>query len=442
MARLLPKRPDVLVVGAGPGGCCAAMVAARAGLEVVIAEAREAEDVGRKVCGNAICLDGLEPLEERVTPPSGAEISSALRSGTLFAPGCVDGIEVARPGLVLNRHVFGQRLLADAVSEGALVVDRCPCGGWASRDPATVRLRPEDGDERDVSARVVVDASGYRSILTRGGGPSHADTIARTQVGVGYREILALGEPLGEDDGSITLRPRGASHGYAWVFPMGGRLANAGLGTTVASVEGSIKDAYDVFVGSRPELAGAEPVDSGAGMLPLRRPLVSVVGDSFMSVGDAGCMASPLHGGGIVPAMLAGAAAGEQAVSALRSGASDAASLWGYNVRVANRIAQTHAAHEVLRAFVSSLDDADLLFLARELERLGAVARMVHGGSLLPSLGEGLRRLAAFARRPGVAVKALRAAHRMSAVARLYAHYPGSPEGLERWRKRSRSLLE
>jgi digeranylgeranylglycerophospholipid reductase len=440
MTRSIPERLDVLVVGAGPGGCCAAVVAARAGLEVAIVEAHRAEDVGSKVCGNAVCLDTLEPLEEHVAPPSGPEVSSTLKGVSVYLPGGVEGIEIDKPGVILNRPIFGQRLLADAVSEGALLVDRCRCVGWASRDTATVRLRPTDGEDQDVSARIVVDASGYRSVLTRSGGPSHADTLDRTQAGVGYREILALGEPLGEDrGGSIALRPRGASSGYAWIFPMGGRLANVGLGTTLADVEGSVKDAYDAFVSSRPELRGAEPVDSGAGMLPLRRPLVSLVGDSFLSVGDAGCMASPLHGGGIAPAMQAGMAAGEQAASALRAGASDVASLWEYNVRIANQIARYHAAHEVLRAFVLSLDDEDLRFLASESARLGAVGQMARGGSLLPSLAEGLRRLAAFSRRPRVAGRALRAALRIYAVSRSYGSYPASPEGLERWRKRSRS---
>ncbi|MFH1688787.1 MAG: NAD(P)/FAD-dependent oxidoreductase [Candidatus Eisenbacteria bacterium] len=432
---------DVAIIGAGPAGSSAAMPVAKTGRSVLIIEREQAQDVGRKVCGNAIAADGLDPVSEHVRPPSGPEVAARLQTGTLYVHGESEGVRLPAPGVVLNRLVFGQRLLADALAEGARLADSCTCVGWSDRGDTRIRVRSAAGEDNDIRARVVIDASGYRSVLTRGGGPSHADRTTRSEVGVGYREILTLPEPMDESaDGFVVFFPAGAERGYAWVFPMGGRLANVGIGTTLENVKGNLRDAYRTFVSGRPELAGAQVVSSGAGMLPLRRPLASVVGDGFMAAGDAGCQTSPIHGGGIAPAIAAGVMAGEQAVEALSNGDTSADSLWGYGVRVMERIGKYYGAHEVLRDLVYSLSGEELLFLARRLAASGRIIETIHEGSLLSSVGQGIRLLVPFAGRPGLAARVISASRRMAAVRDHYVDYPDSPAKLGSWLGRAEFL--
>ena len=434
MMREKTRRVDVVVIGAGPAGSSAAIPVARAGHSVLIVERERAQDVGRKVCGNAIASDGLDSVTEYVGPPSGPEIVASLETGTLYVQGRSEGVRLPAPGIVLNRLVFGQRLLADALAEGAQLADSCSCLGWSDRQDSRIRIRSADGEEGEIEARVVIDASGYGSVLTKSGGPTHHDEATRSEVGVGYREILTLPEPLDESsDGFIVFFPTGAERGYAWVFPMGGRLANVGIGTTLDNITGNLRDAYRTFVNGRPELAGAQVVSSGAGMLPLRRPLASVVGDGFMVAGDAGCQTSPIHGGGIAPAVTAGVMAGEQAVESLSKDDTTADALWPYGVRIMKRIGIYYGAHEVLGDLVHSLTGDELLFLARRLAASGRIIETIHEGSLLSSVGQGLRLLAPFVGRPGLAGRISRTSRMMARVREHYDSYPDSPAKLGSW---------
>ncbi len=53
---------DVLVVGAGTAGCLAAKTVAEAGLKVCLVERKRREEVGEKVCGDALGEHHLKTL--------------------------------------------------------------------------------------------------------------------------------------------------------------------------------------------------------------------------------------------------------------------------------------------------------------------------------------------------------------------------------------------
>ena len=432
--RRMPEGVDIAVIGAGTAGCSASMPAARAGLRVLIVEREKAADVGRKVCGNALGLEGLAPAADYVAPPDGAEVAARLESGTFYVRDRKTGVRLPALGVVLNRLVFGQRLLADAVSAGASLLDSCSCVGWSDRESTSVRLRFSDGSESDLTARIVIDASGFRSVLARNGGTTHDDPIARTEVAVAYREIVALPDPIDERTGGLlVLAAPGAEQGYTWVFPMGGRLANVGIGTTLSSVTGSLREAYDAFVAGRPELRGAERITGGAGMVPVRRPLASLVGDGFMAVGDAGCQASPLHAGGIVSSIRAGVMAGEQAVRALSNGETSAAALWEYGAQFMRTIGAAYSAQGVLKDLIYSLSNDDLAFLCTQIAQSERLIQALQRGSFLPGAGEVLRRIAAFTRQPRLATRIVSTSKAMATVRHHYEDYPSSPSGLASW---------
>jgi geranylgeranyl reductase family protein len=434
MMQKVPEGIDIAVIGAGSAGCSAALPAAVAGLRVLIIEREQAADVGRKVCGNMLGSDGLAPAAEHVTPPNGAEVAARPKSGTFYTRDGKTGVALPADAVVLNRLVFGQRLLADAVAAGASLLDSCSCAGWSDRESTRVRLRFSDGSESDLTAKIIIDASGFRSVLAREGGTTHDDPITRTEAAVAYREIVSLPDPIEERAGGFAvLAPPGAGHGYAWVFPMGGRLANVGIGTTLASVKGSLREAYNDFVAGRPELRGAERISGGAGMVPARRPLASLVGDGFMVVGDAGCQTSPLHGGGITPSVLAGVKAGEQAVRAISNGETSARALWEYGTQFMRTIGAAYAAHEPLKDLIYSLSNGDLVFLCTQIAQSERLIQAIQRGSFLPGVGEALRRLAAFTRRPRLTARIIGTGKTMASVRRHYEDYPDSPSGLESW---------
>ena len=435
MRRTLPDRIDVLVIGAGTGGCVAARLASEAGLRVALVERSSARDVGRKVCGNAVTDDGVETMRKYGAAPTEAEVAAQVWGGTLILDGGRVRMGTRKSGVILNRLTFGQRVLADAVAAGVELIDGCSCVGWTDRDSATVRLRWGDDEEADVAAKIVIDASGYGAVLTRHRGPSHqAAPLDRNDVGIAYREIAPTTEDI-EDPRQVVVvvGPEGARGGFGWVFPMGDRLVNVGVGTSLFEAGSRFKDCYRKFSSSLPGMTLAEPVDTGAGLLPLRRPLPSLVGDRFMTIGDAGRQANPLHGGGIAPSVLAGGIAADVAVVAIGAGDTSTAGLWSYNVRFMREVGAQHATHEVLRRFLDSLADRDVHFIVHELAKRGAMEKVMGARGARSRLAAHVRLVATIAKRPLLVASLIRAATFISATQSLYLDYPETPSRFDSW---------
>ncbi len=423
------------MIGAGPGGCTLARLASEAGIRVALVERSSARDVGRKVCGNAVTEDGIETMREYGAAPTEAEAAAQVWGGTLILGGGNVRMDAHKSGIILNRLTFGQRLLADAVAAGAELVDGCSCVGWTDRESATVRLRWSDEEEIDVSAGIVVDASGYGAVLTQHGGPSHqAPPLGRSDVGIAYREIAPTHEDLGDPKQVfVVVGPEGARGGYGWVFPMGDRLVNVGVGTTLLEAGSNFKDCYRKFTASLPGMRIADPIDAGAGLLPLRRPLPSLVGDRFMALGDAARQANPLHGGGIAPSVLAGGIAADVAVGALGNGDTSTAGLWEYGVRFMRELGAQHATHEVLRRCLDALRDSDVHFIVHELAKRGAMEKVMGARGPRSRLAAHIRLLATIGKRPSLVLALLRTARFISTTQSLYLDYPETPSRFDSW---------
>jgi digeranylgeranylglycerophospholipid reductase len=440
MPERFPDTADVIVVGAGTAGAVAARRVAASGARVLIVERQRAADVGRKICGNAITDDGVAAIQKRVSPPAGPEIAMRVEAGALVLPDGRSTLDVPGTGVILNRLVFGQRLLRDAVAAGAEIADGCACIGWADRSAGRIRVRLHDGADAEVTAGIVIDATGYRALLTRSGGPSHDDALKRADVGIGHREIAPVTEAFPRPvRATVVLSPDGAPAGYGWVFPMGDRLANVGLGAPLAGTARTIRDAFTAFRERPDGPRFLQPIDVGSGMLPLRPPLASMVGDRFMAVGDAACQTNPLHGGGIAPSIIGGAMAGEVAVRALGRGTPSAEALWPYNVAFMREIGAVHAAHDVLRRFLLALPGRDLTFLAAVLWRAGAAGALAGTTPRMP-VADAMRLIASAGARPGLALAFARLGRLMGTARRLYEDYPEGPDRLERWWSRARAL--
>ena len=112
---------DVIVAGAGTGGCLAAKTAARAGLRVCCVDIKQKEDIGKKICGDAIGRHHFDNLE--LEEPAPDELECVMEGVRVFSPNkkvsyVVKGEKLY--GYILNRHRFGQRLLKEAIDAGVI----------------------------------------------------------------------------------------------------------------------------------------------------------------------------------------------------------------------------------------------------------------------------------------------------------------------------------
>lgn len=119
---------DVVIVGAGTAGCLAAKTVAEAGLKACLVERKKREEIGEKVCGDALGEHHLKTLG--LEKPQGDELEKRIEGIRIYSPDMNTTFTVEHEdfvGYLLNRRLFGQWLLRKAVDAGAHLLDSTQC---------------------------------------------------------------------------------------------------------------------------------------------------------------------------------------------------------------------------------------------------------------------------------------------------------------------------
>ncbi len=300
------EETDVLVVGAGPAGSAAATWAARAGLEVTLADA--AAFPRDKSCG-----DGLTPRAMGELDRLGLgdwTRQHAVNVG-LRAHGFGQVLELPWPGgslpaygSAVARTELDDRLRATALDAGARALPPAKAVD-VLRDGERVRgVVFADGQERrEVRCARLVVADGVRSPLGRVLGRQwHRHTV----YGVAARAYL----DSERDDNWISshLELRGPAgellSGYGWIFPLGGGQVNLGVGTLATAkrpANVSLRPLLEYYAGQRREewRLGTEIRVPTSALLPMGGAVSGVAGPNWALIGDAAACVNPLNGEGI-----------------------------------------------------------------------------------------------------------------------------------------------
>jgi geranylgeranyl reductase family protein len=302
------ERTDVLVVGAGPAGSSAAAWAARAGLDVVLADA--AAFPRDKTCGDGLTPRAIAELELLGLGGwlAGRAVNRGLRAAgfgqELYLPwpgGHLPDRGGAAPRTELDAAIRQVALDAGAVGlQAARAVD---VRRDADRVAGVVFERP-GGERITIACRRLVVADGARSRLGRVlGRVWHRDTA----YGVAARGYLKSGRA---DDPWISshLELRGASgellSGYGWVFPLSGGEVNLGVGTLATArhpADVNLRALLEHYARSRQqewELDGVVRAPSSA-LLPMGGAVSGIAGPNWALIGDAAGCVNPLNGEGI-----------------------------------------------------------------------------------------------------------------------------------------------
>ena len=444
------KKFDVIVVGAGTAGSMTAKTVAETGLEVGLLDRKPREKIGEKVCGDAIGKHHFDTLG--LKHPSGNELQSEIAGVRIYSPDMETVFQIESEmlyGFIVNRHIFGQRLLKLAVDAGATLLDSTQVIEPILKDNAIIGVSARDiktETKIPLQSKVVIDASGFLAVLRKKLPPEIGMDIevSNEDVEVCYREIRQLsGHVASPDFCEIYLDQNTAPGGYYWIFPEGETKTNVGVGVRMTRDFPKPKKQLYNEVLSKPLFKDSTTVTGGAWYVPTRRPLDCIVGNGIVVVGDSACQVNPIHGGGMGPSMRGGMFAGETIVEALEKSDVTREGLWQYNVRYMQSYGVKQAALDIFRLFLlQGVSDEEINY--------GMKYQLITEEDILKtSMGENVRlNITEVARRALKGLGKLSMLRRLRNAARLmretkllYRNYPTSPKGFEEWKKKTHELI-
>ncbi len=326
---------DVVVVGAGPAGCSAAIEAARAGREVLLVDKfRFPRD---KCCGDGLTAGALRQLQGMGLEPSSMPSWQGVDDVVLHGPA---GRALHLP-LPRNRGAFAvvvPRLELDAAlvdlarATGVKVADGHACtGATLGSDHIALDITGLG----PVVARYAIGADGMWSPLRKHLGaadPARPDPRGRPgRLGEwhAFRQYFSGVSPAAS--GALHVWFEGdLLPGYIWSFPLPGGRANIGFGIERGRMPTQAMKALWPELLARPhvrDVLGPDATPEGthrAWPIPSRLHDIGLsgAGGRALFVGDAAAACDPLTGEGIAQALLTGALAARAVVSA---GPADAA---------------------------------------------------------------------------------------------------------------------
>jgi flavin-dependent dehydrogenase len=340
-----PGDPDVVVVGGGPAGSTASTLIAQKGYKVQLFER---ERFPRFHIGESLIpetywvlkrLDMLPKMQKsHFTKKYSVQFVNA--NGKLSAPfyfwdnkphECSQTWQVVR-------SEFDQMMLDNArehgvdVHEGVRVLDVLMENGRATG----VRIKEANGSEREVRAKVVVDASGQVGLMQNRLRLRVWDPVLNKGAIWTYWESAY--RDSGKDEGATIVIQTPSRNGWFWYIPLHDNTVSVGV---VAPFDylfkgrGPYAETYEQEVAACPavkdRVAKAKRVTGYFATKDYSYRATEVAGDGWVMVGDAFGFLDPLYSSGVLLALRSGEQAADAICEGLEKGDTGKAQLgkWG-----------------------------------------------------------------------------------------------------------------
>lgn len=322
---------DAIIVGAGPSGASCALFLSKAGKKVLLID--KSRFPREKVCGDAFSGKSIGIARELGLLSEFEHHPHAIIHGlTMVAPNGkavtvpfpnANGVDFA--GYTLQRirtdNIFLSAALLDAnifvrqdfTVTGLIRDEAGAVGGVTGKDT-------QSGKDVSYKGRVVVGADGAASTISRLVGLpnqplSHVYTAIR-----GYWDNV---EGLTENIELYFID--GVLPGYLWIFPLGGKRANVGLGILSDDLIRRKKHPNAILLEALQNHSQIAPrmKDSkqdgriGAWAIPNGSYIKKNTGDGWLLVGDAASLVDPFSGEGVGNALSSGKYAAQAIISAI-----------------------------------------------------------------------------------------------------------------------------
>lgn len=358
---------DVLVLGGGPAGSTAATLLALRGIHVTVLES---ETFPRFHVGESLLPASLAMLDRLGVHDRVRALPHTMRKdGATFVT--ADGnrkvvywFDEAMPPAVphayqVRRDAFDAVLLDRARECGAEVVTswRATAPLWDGDRLVGLTIR-NDEDEKDLRARVVIDASGQTAFLANRMGwrfpyPRHRKVAS-------FSHFTDVERPEGREAGNITISL--TEGGWFWLIPFADGTTSVGavLDTTVAKrIGGDASNLLDGAVEATPEvrrrLRRSTPLTPAKAIQNFSYRVKHRAGDGYCMVGDAAGFLDPIFSTGVF-----------LATTTAESAAQDVAEAFDRHGRVdgndfAPTVALTRNLHRLFFSFIRAYYDPNFL---------------------------------------------------------------------------------
>lgn len=316
---------DVVIVGGGPAGSCAANLLAQAGVDVVVLERERFPrfHIGESLLPTELAilaklgvdLDAIPFLRKRgaifIDERSGRRSRFSFDEGLPGTPDHAHQVE---------RAAFDHELLKAAARAGAEVRERCDVLDLDLENDDGVIVRASDLETKqpfELRARYFVDATGQQALLARRG-----KTVEPYQ---GFGRAAAFRHYRGlKPEINAELHERGdiivkvVEEGWMWLIP----LVSGDLSVGVVKAKGKVEPAVlEAEVAASPLIgrltAGAKASEiSMIGNYSYRN--TAPYGPRFACIGDAAAFLDPVFSSGVALAFAGAERLSEVLIPALR----------------------------------------------------------------------------------------------------------------------------
>jgi len=334
---------DVIICGAGPSGCTAALALGTSGLKVALIEKERFPR--EKVCGDALpafvpkVLNTINPeysrAFERIVEKKKADVCRIVSPGRKILD-----LRFPEYGYICKRLIFDAflfdlvcRLPDITVFQGTLIKT------VTVSNNEVITLTDK---EQNLKSKLVIGCDGAHSIIRKKlAGIKNDINEGSVAVRTYFKNIKDTSPGTIELHFLKELLP-----GYFWIFPLPENQFNVGLGMpskTISEEKINIRNELVRIIETEPFLSRrfseSEMTSEIKGhFLPLCTSKIPISGNHFMLCGDAASLVNPATGAGIGQAMQSGRYAGWHALKCFEKKDFSASFMKGYDNTIRDKL--------------------------------------------------------------------------------------------------------